>query len=644
MATNNPDARYKIHRKPKIDYSLLNQQEEEIRNYILNETTGKDKILVLAYEASMGKSRITDSTLKLNPDKKILYVKKFNDEQKVSMQRILDTNENDIFQLLVTQRNVVLIDASNSYDYEHNNPGKLKNANIVIISHKRYQLISNNQKLKKLYSEGRDILIIDEYVEPEVYTLNEEFFRDKSKLFPNDFLTGKDHIRAGDALKIEECFEKIFKMIEDDKEHKLGTNKNMRLINIIDDIQDDIDKNIDQELLSLLKNKVNMLDAYYKENRKFLLMTSKCKEYEYQEYFDCLKAVLGQQIIYEKCLKKGRTVFSFHTLNNFSYWTLNHNLILDASGGILYEYKLNPLFQIERKTRVFDYSNTNAHFCSTKSFQTDVQNNYGKNANESIKNFLSILSDYIVGNNKTYDKTFIVLYEKYERLLESLIWKNQHNGKMKGLVSVNHYKNLVGKNDWRDFNKIYLPMQFNIPEYLYLLYYSFASNKILIEGDFEIVVEDDLRKFKNSDIEKVKLGHQVHETYQTLKRINRDNTYKSDFYIITNDERIIGLFPNLFKNIVVKMDFDIPLEEIKTETKKKKKAKWENIKKLMSELLNDPNGSASLKSNWAKAIETSKDYLGQYIERNNYLNQYIDIKRSFPGRKESKKVDRLYLR
>lgn len=609
------DVHYKIKRKPRLDKKLLIKQEQTIRNYITKFETGIDNICVLAFEASMGKSRITDSTLKLDSKDKYIYVKKFNDEQKVSRERILETNEKSILDELFNQEKVLLIDSSNSHLYENTSQDILKNAQVIIISHKKYQLISNNSRLVKLYSEGRNILIIDEFMEPEIYELNELYFREKSKLWPHKKDDPDHNIRTGIALDIENAFTEIIKKIDENKLNRVGSKGNMRLINNIMDLCEEVG----EELLLKLQDDINKIKDYYQKHKSKLYKESK-NNHEYNEYFNFLDSFMMQQIIFQRY----RNNTSLFTLNYFKYWTLKNNLILDASGGILHEYKLNPLFNVKKQKQIYDYQQTTCHVCVKKSFQTNVQNDYDILTWESTTKFLKVIGEHITKNNKSYDKTFIVLYEKYEKEFNQILSERKRSKKLKGDFSINHYLNIVGKNDWRIFNKIYIPIQFNIPEYIYLLYYSFASGKPLTDDDFRITTNDNNRVFENEDIENIKLGHQLHHLYQTLKRVNRDNNRKTDFYLIMDDKRITRKIKLLFKNINCDLEFKIPLGEIEKETKLKKERKKNTIKQLLSKIRLNPNCKESYKDCFCNAIGIKNKYLKQEMIRH-YHDRYSDV-------------------
>lgn len=618
-----------------LDKDLLKQQKKDLKRYIVKGKTGNDKFKVLAYEASMGKSRETDQVLKLNSKIKIVYVKKFNDESFVSLKNILDIDYNlsSLIEKNLDEKKVIVVNSANSFRYE-NNPEKVKNAQIVILSHKKYQLICKRKDLIKLYFEGRNSLIIDEYMSPEIYCLNQDFFQKKSKLWENENPDNPEETtRFGLAKKIENMFLSFINKIAEDKEK---ISNNIRLINSIDDIAN---STTEQKFLVDLKNAVNELQQKYDENK--LMWIKNNKSFEYQEFFDCINSFLNQQFIYYFDFKKKKS--SIHTLNKFDYIKTENNLILDATGNVLHEYKLNDkLFEVLEQEPIYFYGHSKCHVYRSKSYQSNVNKDYHENFWNSREVFLTSIAEHIEKNhNNKRDKVFIVLFKDYEIDFQKIMSKKN----LKCKYSINHFKNIVGRNDWRDFNVIYLPIQFNEPDYTYLLYYSWATAKDLTKEDFHIGYDNDgNRIFVNSDIEKVRIGQQIAQMYQTLKRINRNNKQNAHFYLIMDDDRIFSWIPKLFKNILIDNDFDINLYELKTDAKRKRIEKWNKIKKMIGLLKTNPSGPASLKSNWIKVLGCRSDKLKEKILKVNDLKNIIDIEKSFPGRGQSRNVDRIYLK
>lgn len=614
-----------------LNKDLLKQQKKDLKNYIVKGKTGSDKFRVLAYEASMGKSRETDQVLKLNSKIKIIYVKKFNNESFVSLKNILDIDYNlsSLIDKNLDENKVIVVNSANSFFYE-NNPDKIKNAQIIILSHKKYQLICKCTDLNKLYFGNRNALIIDEYMSPEIYCLNQDFFQKKSKLWENENHENPEvTTRFGIAKKIENIFLTIINKIAEDKEN---ISNNLRLVNSIDD------NIVQKELLRELKNVVDELQQKYNQNK--LVWIKNNKSFEYQEFFDCINSFLNQQFIYYFDFKKKKS--SIHTLNKFEYIKTNNNLILDATGNIMHEYKLSDIFEVLEQEPVYFYSNSMCHVYKSRSYQSNVNKDYHEKFWISREIFLTSIAGHIEKNhNNKKDKVFIVLFKDYEIDFNKIMSKKN----LKCKCSVDHYKNIVGRNDWRDFNVIYLPIQFNEPDYTYLLYYSWATGKDLTKEDFHIGYDNDgNRVFVNGDIEKIRIGQQITQTYQTLKRINRNNKQNAHFYLIMDDDRILSWIPKLFKGIQIDNSFDINLCNLKTAAKKRKSEKQNKIKKMIKLLQINPVGPASLKLNWIKVLGCRSDKLKEKILKVNDLKNIIDIEKSFPSRGQSRSVDRIYLK
>jgi len=507
----------------RVDIEEYERQKSLLKYYLTEYETGQDKFVVLNNEAGFSKSKLTDSCIINETRRKYLLVKKYNDEKYQSYENMMESIE--VIWGNIPSDYVVVINANNSYDYENVLVDRLTGAQVVIISHEKYKLLSRSGKIG-LYKKDRHTMIIDEYMEVPIVTINASYFNKIRSLFPKDL--GRDEFS-----KIEDLFADI---IEKEKDVK-----NMHLVKL------QKYKRILEELLNELET---FYDANYDHYDKILeKLNNNLSHYDYKKFFTDIKSIISNQAIYSPFTK------SISTYKSFDFWTLKNNIILDASGDILSEYKLNPqLFEIVPQKKVFDYSNTTVHIKRHRSYKSTIDIKFNSEGKDNSKErYFKPIVKFIKANHFSADQTLIINYLEHQKYFKEL-------QKIEGIY-LSYHGNILGKNDWRECNKLFINSTFNLPEEAYLLIYSFYSGKRLRKTDFRIETKDH-RCFKKKIIEQLKQNFILHNFYQEIKRINRDLIKEAHIYVITDNEYFISKIPELMKNVNVKFDYNIELPEI----------------------------------------------------------------------------------
>lgn len=600
--------------------NILDQQEVDNQvkylNYCLTQLeTGKNKFFVLNNEAGFSKSRITDVTVALNYGRKYLLVKKFNDEQWQSLENMREriSSEDWDFGTIPNDR-IVLIHAGNSNLYENELGYKLEliTADIVIISHEKYRLLSNSNKLH-LYTKNRHTLIIDEFLELPIIRISERYLKDCSVLFPSKDL-GRD-----DYVEIQDFFLNLLK-----SDIELVKRSNMALLELSKTNKQGA--NIVLEKLTQLKALFNGNMAQFLEGREDILYKGQPITYlTYVRFFNDIESIIKNQSIFcsfDKCLS---------TFQNFRFWTLKNNIILDASGDILSEYKLNSeLFELKPQKKVFNYDNTTIHIKAFNSFKSNIESKFAKdNSSESTRLYLTSISKYIESTQKPEDKTLIVNYKRHFEDYTDL-WN------IPGTNCAWH-GNILGKNDWREFNKLFINSIYNVPDANYILSYSFFKSRRITKNDLKMKLIGGSRQYQNTAIEELKQNFILHNLYQTIKRINRDVNQKSSIYIVTNNKHFLNNIQELMVNIHMFSNYRLSLPKIyRTPAQLEKDKELQLVEAELNRLLSidKSNRREFLKAEFCQKLgwktNTLKEKFTSVKKIKNLCEKYrVDLKKTF---------------
>ncbi|MEQ8235158.1 MAG: hypothetical protein ABRQ23_00090 [Syntrophomonadaceae bacterium] len=549
------DSEQPLSSKSHMDLNIYHQQEEELKKYLTKGNTGSEKFIVLNYETGFGKSRITDRAIVANIFRKYLLVKRYNsekDESLKTMKEVLEIEwEESPFKgcdAVSEEERIVVINTDNSYEYEKSPEGRIRliEAQIVIISHEKYRLLSDSHLLR-LYTSGRDTLIIDENIEVPIFSISSQYFDDYKILFNYDLGGSEFH-------SIHEKFRELMTILRCSKEAEDANNEgNMSLIEM---------KNYERQFG--INDELRKLEGIFKNHYHKIIESTRnstirgipITALDYYRFFTEIKSVMENQCIYSFFYN------ALFTFRKFNFWTLENNIILDASGDILTQYKLNPKFEVIKKTPIFDYSETSIHHKNAKSNKSEIDENFssitGINGEKlkSVGSYLYSIAQYIAGHHDDKrDKTLVITHKDHNKTFERLMTSIKPSEN----IYTAWHGNILGKNDWRDCNKLFISSIYNLPEPAYILMYSFYSGKKIKSSYLKVKIENNQRVFKTRAIEELKRSFIVHNIYQEMKRINRNVDRAADIYLITDIKYLKGKIKSLMKNVGFIEDYDIKL-------------------------------------------------------------------------------------
>lgn len=519
----------------KIDYlsKLITEQE-----------TGENKFKVINLEAGLGKSYYSDIIIReylhthafTKNKRKFLIVKRFNDESDNSAITI----ESGFLQ------EIVAVITSETWQDWKLKIDELIQKPVIIISHKRYIDLCLNDEDRFIFIEGRHTLIIDEKMNFPIYTYTDEFYSRIRGLINN---VNRD------------IFDK--------------TCENLH--NILDEHSDStaccrVYPEINEDLLQQFKNMMNGEMANSNLSKKRLL----------EEFLDTVCNLYNKDILAIINSKNISTLNRYH-----KHWGLDNNIILDASAGIDGIYKANDeKYILQRQTPFIDHSESEIIHIKCNSSMGAIKNNQ--------KEYFEKMIELITERHKENEKTLIVVHKRFADYIHKQfinkfgfenVWKDKEDKETDldyndQQFAISWMGNLIGKNDFKDFNNVWILATPNIPMNNYLVQYMQYGDKTLGKKGLGIYQG----RFKNDEFRAIQEGYIASEIYQSIKRIQRNAKPKGKFYIVNRDEIIINKVLSHMKNATITEEIEVKFEEDEQE---KKITKIDQISQYIKQIIKD---------------------------------------------------------
>lgn len=461
---------------------------KELKRQIVDERLwDKNKFFVFDHEAGTGKSRYTQQLLgemTKTRGNKVLYVQKFkkDDELKKTVQRI------NYFAGTV-------VAGYYCSDMRREMKEKVKDAQILCVTHQLYYQICKGNNLELI--QGRDILLIDELPQliQEVYVTRDDI----ASLWVR---FNRDGDGAGRKLA-----QALLDLLLGNRESKHDE------IEYIDFRLEKYDSF--RELFSIVRN------SRYGHTKKE------------KEVLDKIDMLLNQGF--------------FISQNRFISWErgvelckLKDNIILDANGDFEYKYKLNSQFEVKSQKKRFEYKDTNFFHYNIKTTKGELGENreiiHGKIVSTiDWENINKVLFVTDIAGEWSLEKEIL----SYLRFYGDNLGEIQQN--FNKIISIDHFGNLIGKNDYRDFDTIVILKTPNYNYISYVLDYAFLAGNVIDGMRFE--------PFKNQVIEKIRISTVAGEFYQAIKRINRENELTSNIYLFSDDMDAVAIVKKQLTNV-----------------------------------------------------------------------------------------------
>lgn len=524
------------------------------------------KFHVFDHEAGAGKSHFTMGViaeLVMQTDHKVLYVQKFKKDNllEATVKIINDHAECSIAEFLESKDNK---DRSSKKNEESRNK-KLK-AKVLVITHNMYFKVCLGKYPEIV--KGRNVLILDEF--PDFMERLTVKLKDIACLWENAY-------KFKDPLFIERLATDLRNTII----QSMTNPENSRRIPFLDFSS----KMYDQYKLKL----PDIIEGHFS-----------------LEETEILENIL--QIINYGCRYNDGALHTFNHELNFK--PLENNIILDANGSFDYRYELSEDYYVHAQPKCFDYSNSTFTHYRVKTSKDALFRNI--NFYQKALDMLSLTFDekILFVTDKDNKGALAKEIRKYLQAIEKTDEEIKDIEKTK--VTLEHFGNLIGKNEYRGYKNVVI---LKTPNYSYIDY--------VLQCDYykpEKHLNEDIKMFENPTVEKIRQTMIAGEIYQALKRINRDNSKNAHYFVFTSNEDVVDLvlaqFPHIkFECHDLHVDYTKPVKEKeKTEKQKEKEKKLQLLMEYLIKCKEDGRAKVS-------KLELRK-VIG-YDDKSNFGSQFL---------------------
>lgn len=388
---------------------------------------------------------------------------------------------------------------------------------VVLITHENYLRMALDTKLRKTFTKNRRLLIIDESIDV-CKTLTVKNSNLKQIM---NHLSEEDKATLNEICKpIQEKFEEL-DVIDEEISNKVFNFK--------------VDK--DKYLKLIKKFSKTVKSSYINPLRDDLL-----------DILIAIKCIYTDTCLINKGKKKeyGDTKFSISAMNRKEkMWTLDNNIILDASATLNPQYTMNPeLYFLMNNKPVLDHSKWNMEYIyygSTKSAKGLLNNIEDEEQEEKKDRFYKGCAEVIkdLGENETFvvctkaehiktdSKGNEIPYNPYEDFDCNIPVEN-----------IQHFGNITGKNDYSHLKNALITHTINYSETDYILKYMYFTGERYPDDTtkFKSYSENNLGGiyvFNDRELQEFKEKTIANHFYQAVCRVNREMEHNTKVIIIS---------------------------------------------------------------------------------------------------------------
>lgn len=286
---------------------------------------------VLDFECGSGKTieteKIMSDITNKNNTHNYLFVRERNADGIASAERI---NE-------LAGRTIAIAVNSNTFNTIQFNEIKetLTNYKVVIISHEKYKVLAVDKVNRKYFTENRQILIIDEFL-------------DMAK--SNELQISKEYINSFEGILNHRGLRNMYiEIVGELEDYLMSEKKHNTFFNAKSDSIE-------------ISKKINKLKAVLSKE----LTREYVKSVGFTKKEICRKLDELKQFYIQTCIVEGNIMYCNNM--DYKYWFLPvYNCILDASAKLNPAYKLSNQFYIQHQSKVFDHKEWSFFIVKTNS-------------------------------------------------------------------------------------------------------------------------------------------------------------------------------------------------------------------------------------------------------------------------------------
>ena len=370
-------------------------------------------------------------------------------------------------------------------------------------------------------------------------------------LFQIEKLTKLDIEKIKEVLKIPdiELYEKFDATFSLKKVKKISGYKRISL---------GITENMVNGFLKEFNNRIT--DNLIERNRKFLdkqkdFYDKKSPTFDKKEFvkkIERLKIFSGEGLV----LNFSEDVYGMKTSDYFTRLGTK-KILLDASGRFHSIYDSGK-FKVHKFDRIKSNENISIHYG-----KLNTSSSSKKKKDRKHKEIYEYLYRFIIEKTSTEDKVLIIGKDDDKKHLKDKFGlffnndkKDKKNNDASSRFSFENYQSMRGRNEYGDYDKLFIIHTDNLPKPYYILTYEFYSGEYLDEDKLEM----DSEKFRYEPLERYRQDCILSSFYQGVKRIGRhmDLSKKHDVYILTKEENLIKTRLKAELKDVNMVDIEVP--------------------------------------------------------------------------------------
>lgn len=403
---------------------------------------------------------------------------------------------------------------------------KVPFAPIVFMSHENYINLSENTELQKVFSQGRRLLIIDESVDICEIVKIATIRAIKEDVTFNQIEQLLDYLIDEEKILFEEITRPLlnkYNQLKNENEDKQNVSFNF--------------KNIDNERMNKNINKLlKLASGYNSEIQKSLETILKYIKLLYTD-----TCIINQNKA--NGLKDG--YIEIKTINRKKQmWTLDNNIILDASASIDPKYKFNTdLYFMMNNECVLDYSKWSIRYVFESSTKTSKFLDKKFKTPEERKKIEKKYNAYSQIINDLGEKETLVICSKDEHIIEDKIGNEERCNPYKlaknlPLDNIEHFGNITGKREFENLKNVLIAHTPNFQDSDYILHYMYYKN-IKFEDNSPLLNQTQINSlggiymFDNQELQDTKEMIIANQIYQAVCRVNREMEYDTNVVIVS---------------------------------------------------------------------------------------------------------------
>ena len=495
---------------------------------------------------------------------------------------------------------------------------------IIVITHSQYyKLCKGENKYLEFLVDDFDTVVIDE-----------EFNPIKNNLYTFSVGKNSEMFNIFSSFGMQEELKDLTKCLENEiyNKGKYSPNNQLHWVEVIED-KVFIDLKCTTIINLINENSENINIKLYDYNNV------NNTTYDIYDLIDYIKLI--KKIILNSIEGYGLISVYFKTITtydyDFEYFMLNKNIMLDASGNFSTIYD-SEMFEVVKSERKIDHSNCKVNVVKIPTTTS---------SKDKIAHlFRPKFTSYVIKCLGENGKGLIVTKKDEANYLQNINFKD-FDKEYTDRVSFCNYENQRGRNDYADYNHVFLAHTYRQPPQYYIFLYRYFFGIKATSKEIETINKKDKYgdkrwTFYNCKIlEWLMFTDMVSSQYQSLKRVARNRNPKATYRFLTNDYKVTLEVLKQLNGIELEKSLTV-IEEIEFLGERvTKRSKEDTLRDYINDKLSQGKWEAVKSSELQKKLNISRPKWNEIWKDEEFIN-FAKEKRIKQGRKKGMKVDHVY--